>query len=242
MERFGFVRRRRIVSDSPPRKNLDVTPTYQGLLELRNTEGSQSLRHIYRVEPFLAGLVVSVLSPILLLVALLIFASSRKAPLIRHRRVGYRGTELSMLKFRTMWPCKGPWESPFQVENVSNSIPDRKDEGDRRVTSRFAAFCRRYSIDELPQLFHIVRGEMSFVGPRPITQDELETHYGESAQRVLSLRPGLTGLWQIMGRNRLSYEQRRRLDLCLVKHASLGLYFQILWRSIPQVVHGHDAH
>jgi exopolysaccharide production protein ExoY len=82
---------------------------------------------------------------------------------------------------------------------------------------------------------------MSFVGPRPITKSEIEDHYEGSAAMLLSVRPGLTGLWQSMGRNRLSYAQRRRLDVWFVQHVSVGIYFRILRRTIPRVVRGHDA-
>jgi lipopolysaccharide/colanic/teichoic acid biosynthesis glycosyltransferase len=110
------------------------------------------------------------------------------------------------------------------------------------VNSRFAAFCRRHSLDELPQLYHVARGEMSLVGPRPLTQEELREHYGPAAAEVLSARPGLTGLWQVRGRSRLSYARRKRLDLLLVRRGCVGLYLRILWLSIPGVLSGRDAY
>ena len=219
-----------------------MTPAYQGILRLQHAGRAHSLRHIYRVEPFIAGIALIAVAPLLIPVAVIITILSGKAPLVRHVRVGFRGADLPMLKFRTMWEGRVRWSAPYLVEDVSGVVPQNKNEGDDRVTSRFAAWCRRFSIDELPQLYHVARGEMSLVGPRPITLAELEEHYGENAARVLSIRPGLTGLWQVLGRSRLSYAQRRRLDLWLVRYASPGLYLRILWRSIPQVLHGHDAH
>ncbi len=121
-------------------------------------------------------------------------------------------------------------------------VPAEKTVGDPRVTSRFAAWCRRHSLDELPQLFNVARGEMSFVGPRPITRAELERYYGKSAEEVLSLRPGLVGLWQVMGRNRLSYRQRRRLDVFLVRRISVRLYARILLRTVPLILVGEGAY
>jgi len=141
-----------------------------------------------------------------------------------------------------MWEANQQWATLFAIEDVSNTIPATKNGEDDRITSRFAAWCRKHSIDELPQLYHIVRGEMSFVGPRPITRGELEEHYGPSMETVLSLRPGLTGLWQMMGRSRLTYAKRKRLDLMLARCASPGLYFRILFSSVPKVLRGHDAH
>ena len=147
-----------------------------------------------------------------------------------------------MLKFRTMWESRQACSPFFAIESVSGIVPDSKGGGDSRVTSRFAAFCRRYSLDELPQLYHVARGEMSLVGPRPLTMIELMTYYGPSAWEVLGIRPGLTGLWQVHGRNRLTYAQRRRLDLLLVRRASAGLYLWILSRSISKVLGGADAY
>jgi lipopolysaccharide/colanic/teichoic acid biosynthesis glycosyltransferase len=128
------------------------------------------------------------------------------------------------------------------VEDLPDIPPGLKRKEDERVTSPFAAWCRRYSLDELPQLVHIIRGEMSFVGPRPITRSELDVYYGSYAPEVLSLRPGLTGLWQVMGRNRLTYSQRRRLDILLVRRASPRLFLTILFRTVPCVFRGYGAY
>ena len=168
------------------------------------------------------------LSPAILVITLTILAVSRRTPLIRHSRVGWLGRPLPMLKFRTMW-------------GRDADAPPAKSPDDPRITSRFARFCRRHSLDELPQLIHIVRGEMSFVGPRPITARELDEYYGPAADEVLSVRPGLTGLWQVRGRSRLSYERRKRLDLMLVRRGSAGLWLHIVLCSLRSVFHGQDA-
>jgi lipopolysaccharide/colanic/teichoic acid biosynthesis glycosyltransferase len=146
-----------------------------------------------------------------------------------------------MLKFRTMWENGVPDRYSAFVEDVSDSVPASKQRTDPRVVSKFAAICRRYSLDEIPQLYHVARGQMSFVGPRPITRDELDRHYGPHLAEVLQLRPGLTGLWQVMGRSRLTYSRRMKLDLILVRRASPSLYFWILMRTVPIVVRGYDA-
>lgn len=219
-----------------------MTPACQEILTLEQfPERAHALRHIYRLERGVAAVSLLLAAPFLLAVALIIVVLSGRSPLVRHKRVGFGGADLRMLKFRTMWQGRAQWGPPYWIEDVSAAIPENKHK-DGRITSRFAAWCRRYSIDELPQLYHVACGEMSLVGPRPITRQELEQHYGEQAGRVLSIRPGLTGLWQVLGRSRLRYAQRKRLDLWLVRNASPGLYFWILWRSIPQVLHGHDAY
>ncbi len=121
-------------------------------------------------------------------------------------------------------------------------VPITKGQPDPRVTSRVAAWMRRYSIDELPQLWHVATGRMRFVGPRPLTRRELDTYYGHHAANVvLSVPPGLTGLWQILGRNRLTYRQRRRLDVFFVTHANTRLCARILLRTPLRVFSGRDA-
>jgi lipopolysaccharide/colanic/teichoic acid biosynthesis glycosyltransferase len=153
------------------------------------------------------------------------------------------GKALWILKLRTMWDndCSGPL---FLIEYLRSSelpLPSPKTACDPRVTSRFAAFCRRYSIDELPQLLQVVRGELALVGPRPLTRSELDAHYGTRAAELLARKPGLTGLWQISGRSRLTYSQRRRLDLFMIRNWSFALYVKILATTVPRVFGGKDA-
>jgi exopolysaccharide production protein ExoY len=194
------------------------------------------------VERTAAAIALLVLSPLVLAIGVTILILSRRNPLIRHNRVGWKARPLPMLKFRTMWEPGSKPGARFAIENVSGHVPASKSTVDPRVTSRFAAFCRRHSLDELPQLYHVARGEMSLVGPRPITIGEIECYYGSSADEILSVRPGLTGLWQVMGRSRFSYARRRHFDLLLVRYGSASLYFQILVRSLPGVLSGRDAY
>jgi exopolysaccharide production protein ExoY len=179
--------------------------------------------------------------PVALASALLVWILSGRTPLIAHRRVGWQGTALWMLKLRTMWhddlPSGAGW-----IERIEDDRgPELKAAGDSRVAGRFAQFLRRHSIDELPQLWHVISGEMSLVGPRPMTERELRRHYGRHADEVLRLKPGLAGLWQVSGRNRLSYEERCRLDLKLVRERSLAMYFGILLRTFPEVFSGENT-
>jgi lipopolysaccharide/colanic/teichoic acid biosynthesis glycosyltransferase len=194
------------------------------------------------MERIVAAMALIVLVPVLFTIAALIAILSRRNPLIRHTRVGWRGRPLPMLKFRTMWDARSPVAGRFSIETVSGPPPGLKRSVDPRVTSYFAAFCRRHSLDELPQLYHVVSGEMSFVGPRPITVEELSEYYGHRANEILSVRPGMTGLWQVRGRSRLNYARRKHFDLVLVRRASASLYFGILLRSIAAVLSGRDAY
>ena len=183
------------------------------------------------------------LSPLLIMIAAVIFVISRGSPLVGHLRVGQFGVPFWTLKFRTMWRAAAPggWRLSVIEYVVDDSSFDYKKTDDPRVTSRLARFCRTFSIDELPQLVNVVRGEMSLVGPRPLTDFELKTYYGYDAAELLLEKPGVTGLWQVMGRSRLTHEQRRDLDLFLVRNRSLKLYFTILMRTGPVVLKGNDS-
>jgi len=196
----------------------------------------------HRMERIVAAMALIVLVPVLITIAALIAILSRRNPLIRHTRVGWRGRPLPMLKFRTMWDARSPVAGRFSIETVSGPPTGLKRSVDPRVISHFAAFCRRHSLDELPQLCHVVSGEMSFVGPRPITAEELSEYYGHCASEILSVRPGMTGLWQVRGRSRLNYARRKHFDLVLVRRASASLYFGILLRSFAAVLSGRDAY
>ena len=228
--------------ETTPRDGGRVTPAFPArTYSLAANQTETWLRAIYAAERVAAALALLVLLPVAVIVAAVIAVLSRRCPLVRHSRIGWRGAPLGMLKFRTMWRDRDPSGHLFTIEDVAGWVPGSKAAGDSRVNSSFAAFCRRYSLDELPQLYHVVRGQMSLVGPRPITREELKRYYGGCEEEVLTLRPGLTGLWQIRGRNRLSYTRRKRLDLLFVRRVSAGLYLHILLRSVPKVLSGDGA-
>lgn len=190
-----------------------------------------------------AALILTVASPLLLVSAAVLAMLSRRSPLIAHRRVGWRGETLWMLKLRTMWDSgENEAKGRSWIEYIDDPIgPEDKSERDPRVRHAFARFCRRHSIDELPQLLHVMRGEMSLVGPRPLTAVELRRYYGEDASEVLEAKPGIAGLWQVSGRNRLTYAERRVLDLKLVRGRSRGMYVRILLRAAAEVWSGANT-
>lgn len=200
------------------------------------------MKHVvYLMEWPIAVVLLITAFPILVMAAMWTWWNSGRSPLIAHLRVGENYLPLWMLKLRTMWDDEPQGNPSRLVEHIIQAPPAVKSCSDTRIGGGFAAFCRRFSLDEIPQLIHVVRGEMSLVGPRPITVEEVAEHYGDAALQILTLRPGLTGLWQVMGRSRLTYAQRRRLDLFLVRHFSVGLYLSILARTIPMVVKGKHA-
>ena len=192
-------------------------------------------------ERIAAVLLLLLLSPLIALSALAVVLLSGRSPFIAHRRVGWQGSALWMLKLRTMWG-DGAADPARWIEYIDDVHgPLRKQAADPRVNGWFARFCRRHSIDEVPQLWHVITGEMSLVGPRPLTSAEIRRHYGSSADEMLRVRPGIAGLWQVSGRNRLSFEARREMDLRYVRNRSVGMYLRILWRTVPEVCVGKNS-
>ena len=192
----------------------------------------------------LAGaLFLAAASPAIAASAAAIWALSRRSPFIAHQRVGQGGELLWVWKLRTMWTREAPEarERGWVEYIVSESRQDHKDPSDARVTSRFARFIRRHSIDELPQLWQVARGEMSLVGPRPLTRTEVSKHYGWRAKQLLSVKPGITGIWQTRGRSVVKFPERAAMDLELVNGLTPRIYFAILLRTLPAIVSGKGA-
>ncbi|CAL9406614.1 exopolysaccharide biosynthesis polyprenyl glycosylphosphotransferase [Streptomyces sp. DH-12] len=178
-------------------------------------------------------------APLLLLVALLVATDSRGGVFYRQRRVGKDGREFTIWKFRTMIP--GADRARAALDGLNEGAgPLFKMRRDPRVT-RVGAVLRRYSLDELPQLFNVLTGSMSLVGPRPPLPEECAA-YGPDIRRRLKVKPGLTGLWQISGRSDLSWEEAVRLDLRYVEDWSLALDTVILWKTLRAVVQGQGAY
>ncbi|WP_409239471.1 sugar transferase [Streptomyces sp. PA5.6] len=186
-----------------------------------------------------AALLLLLFAPLMVLVGLLVLADSRGGALYRQRRVGKDGREFTIFKFRTM--VTGAHDARAQLaERNEGAGLLFKLRRDPRVT-RVGAVLRRYSIDELPQLFNVLTGSMSLVGPRPPLPEE-SAAYGPDIRRRLLVKPGLTGLWQISGRSDLPWEEAVRLDLRYVEDWSLALDTVILWKTLRAVIHGQGAY
>ncbi len=191
-----------------------------------------------------AGLALLALSaPVIAASAVAIRTLSGRSPFVAHLRVGQGGREFWVVKLRTMWESgrPDPSEPPWIERIVAEPAEDSKTPSDPRIRSRFAAFCRRHSIDEFPQLWHVAAGQMSLVGPRPLTRGELARHYGALASELLAVKPGLTGLWQVYGRSAIRFPQRSAMDLALVRALTPGMYLKILLRTLPEVISGKNA-
>jgi lipopolysaccharide/colanic/teichoic acid biosynthesis glycosyltransferase len=189
------------------------------------------------------GLVV-VLCPLLVLVALIVRLDSPGPAIYRQRRLGRNQEPFSVAKFRTMRVDCDAARHRAHVERMivdadRDDRPMAKLERDDRVT-RVGGLLRRTSIDELPQLWNVLRGEMSLVGPRPPIQYEVDKYPAEAFRRF-AVRPGLTGLWQVSGRSTLTFQEMIELDNEYVEARSLPLNLKILLFTIPTVIHGRGA-
>ena len=181
----------------------------------------------------LAILLVILFIPIFLLIAFLIKSSSRGPILFIQRRIGKNKKEFSCFKFRTMHP-----EADFMLKELLKTNIDIKKEfesnqkilNDPRITP-IGKYLRYTSLDEIPQILNILKGEMSFIGPRPIIKEEIR-RYNKSFKKAFSVLPGMSGLWQVSGRNKLSYKRRVQLDLIYAKNLNFILDLNILFRTL----------
>lgn len=192
---------------------------------------------IKRIFDLVVSLVaVIVLSPILLAIALAIRLEDRGPILYRAQRVGRGGKPITVYKFRSMRMNADRLEDMLTPEELEEYKKNFKLEHDPRIT-KVGAFLRKTSLDELPQLFNILSGTLSLVGPRPVLQEETEL-YGDKRNLLLSCKPGLTGLWQVSGRSNVTYENGRRqaLELQYVSQRSLWLDIKILFWTVGAVV------
>jgi exopolysaccharide production protein ExoY len=190
----------------------------------------------------LAGLII--LFPIFLLIALLIKFTSKGPIIYRQERIGRGGLTFKCLKFRTMRQNAEKQLKKMLLLNpelLQEWTKTRKLKKDPRIT-KIGAYLRKTSLDELPQLWNVLKGDLSLVGPRPVVKAELIDLYKSKASKILSIRPGMTGLWQVSGRNNLQYEKRVLLDEKYIEEQSLILDIQILLKTIPVIFQGNGAY
>jgi len=210
----------------------------------------QPMDAIVRIADLIAAIALLVLlSPLLAAIAIAIRVDSRGSPIFRQRRCGRGVKEFTVLKFRTM-RCETAADPhrAYVLGVIGGEGPDdraaegdglQKLENDDRITA-VGAFLRRFSLDELPQLWNVLRGQMTLVGPRPPIPYEVEWYPPRWLER-LSVKPGLTGLWQVSGRNELDYREMVELDLEYVQRRSLWLNATILARTVKVVLTGRGA-
>jgi len=196
------------------------------------------------VDFVVAALLLLVLSPVMLLVTLLVKLTSRGPVLFVQKRVGRNGKSFSFYKFRSMYNNgRDKTHREFMEQVIKNGNGHTRKNGngtvykmekDPRITP-VGRVIRRFSIDELPQLFNVIKGDMSLIGPRPAVPYEVKM-YEERHRRRLTALPGITGLWQVSGRNRLSFEEMVELDIHYIENWSVGLDVRIFFRTIAAVI------
>ncbi|MEO0144179.1 MAG: exopolysaccharide biosynthesis polyprenyl glycosylphosphotransferase [candidate division WOR-3 bacterium] len=188
--------------------------------------------------------VIIILSPLYLLIAILIKLTSKGPVFYKHKRVGKNGKCIEIYKFRTMYEnadkilkdllekdenLRKEWERNYKLKN------------DPRITP-IGKILRKFSLDELPQFFNVLKGDLSVVGPRPVVKEELEKFYGEYKKFYLAVMPGITGLWQVSGRSNLDYENRVKLDTIYVVNWSLWLDIIIILKTFKVIINKEGAY
>ncbi len=197
------------------------------------------------LDAVVSGLLIAVLSPVLLLTILSIMITSRGPVIFTQRRVGLNGKVFKFYKFRTMYHENDDSIHRAYSKRLINGLGVPKDENtkgafkmtkDPRITP-LGHFLRKSSLDELPQLFNVLKGDMSLVGPRPPIEYEVDYYKDWHTQR-LQAKPGITGLWQVNGRSRVSFDEMVMLDIKYIEYWSPMLDLKILLRTVPVVLFG----
>lgn len=193
---------------------------------------------------FCSFLAIIVLSWFLLIMAILVKVTSKGPVLFKDKRVGRNGKEIKVYKFRSMYvDAESRLREYLTEEQYQNWLVERKIDNDPRIT-KLGKFIRKTSIDELPQLFNILKGDMSIVGPRPITKLEIDLNFTEEERKILLLaRPGLTGYWQVYGRSDVDYAsgERQRLELEYYSHRGFWFDIKLILLTVPAVLKSKGA-
>lgn len=189
-------------------------------------------------------LVLVISAPLMAIIALAVRFSSDGKIVYAHERIGRGGKPFRCFKFRTMYS-----DADLRLKEILESCPlltkewnqSHKLKNDPRVTP-IGKFLRKTSLDEFPQFWNVLKGDLSVVGPRPVIQEEVVRHLGAKAEKILSIRPGLTGIWQVSGRNDISYAQRIQMDEQYVDSQSLFLDLKIIGKTIPNMFKSKGAY
>ncbi|SHI75024.1 Sugar transferase involved in LPS biosynthesis (colanic, teichoic acid) [Clostridium intestinale DSM 6191] len=184
-------------------------------------------------------LLLITLSPLFLILIILVKLDSKGPVFFGHKRIGYKGEIISVYKFRSMVQNAEEVLRNFTPEQKAEFEKNFKLDDDPRVT-KIGAFLRKTSLDELPQLINIIKGDMSVVGPRPIVQKEV-VKYGKYADKLFSVKPGLTGFWQANGRSDTTYDERVQMDMYYIDNRSTLLDIKILFKTVIAVIRKEGA-
>lgn len=225
--------------------NDNLSTAGQALILAHPFEGSVKRLPLKRAFDIVFSATVLILSlPLFVIVAASIFFSSRGKIVYAHHRIGRGGRPFRCYKFRTMYP-----DADIRIKEILEKYPEYRKEweqnhklkNDPRITP-IGTFLRKTSLDEFPQFWNILKGDLSVVGPRPVVKAELEKHFGAKASKILSVRPGLTGLWQISGRSDTNYQTRILLDEQYVDNQSFLKDLKIISKTIPVMLKSKGAY
>ena len=227
---------------------MNIDAVNQGKIEnismvrVKNNEKIKNKPYIYvkrGIDVILSTIALVVLSPLFLILAILIKLDSKGPVFFLHTRIGKNGKNIKIYKFRTMVTNAEELIKEFTPEQMKEYKENYKLTNDPRIT-KIGKFLRKTSLDELPQLINIIKGDLSIIGPRPVVKDELEK-YEENIAKFLSVTPGLTGNWAANGRNNTTYEERMRLELEYVDNISLKTDIKIFFQTIFAVIKKEGA-
>ena len=197
-------------------------------------------RYIKRfMDVILATIALVVLSPIFLIIAIAIKIESKGPVFFKHTRIGKNGKIIKLYKFRSMVINAEELIKSFTPEQMKEYKENYKLTNDPRIT-KIGKFLRKTSLDELPQLLNIIKGDLSIIGPRPVVTDELEK-YGANTKKFLSVTPGLTGYWAANGRSCTTYEQRMQMELYYIDNLSLKMDIKVFFKTIEAVIKREGA-
>ena len=226
--------------DSPPDIHTAEIEQKKKTSESNRKKKRTAYRVVKRILDIIVALIGMVVALVpMLLIALIIRIESPGAPIYVHKRIGKDGKTLPLLKFRSMYKNADAMLQNFTPEQKTEWEANFKLEHDPRIT-RIGKFLRKSSLDELPQLINILKGELSIVGPRPVVTEELE-RYGENKGKFLSVKPGLTGYWQAYARSDCSYEQRMEMELHYAENANFWWDVKIMFATFGAVLRGKGA-
>lgn len=223
---------------------IEQVPTREHkIIEVR---GGKLYAFLKRLEDIVASLLAIIILFIpMLIIGLLVKLTSKGPFFFKDKRVGKGGKEITVLKFRSMYiDAESNIDKYLTEEQKIQWVRERKLDPDPRIT-KVGRFIRKTSLDELPQIFNIFKGDLSIVGPRPITKKEMDTNYNDYEKSILTLaRPGLTGYWQVCGRSNVNYESGERQKLELEYFEKRGFWFDIgiIFKTIPAVLRKRGAH
>ena len=220
---------------------------FNEVLELEQKDTKTKIRklEIYNkyikkiIDKLISTVSLVILSPVFLIIAICIKLESKGPVFFIHKRIGKNGKKIGMYKFRTMVPNAEELIKKFTPEQMKEFKENFKLENDPRIT-KVGKILRKTSLDELPQLINILKGELSIIGPRPVIGEELEK-YGENKEKFLSVTPGLTGYWAANGRSNTSYDERMKMELYYIDNMTWKMDIKVFFKTIISVLKKEGA-